>query len=221
MDGFSSSKIARFFVVAVRLVCCFPLFLETKRWPHSKTRKAVLSKQLFVPKRGKKKCSHFFMFVNHLNQRNLPSATLVSKEIETEFRSSFSLKSRKFLRGVMSSFDSRGWTQAIKHMAPVPTLGAPPPCNLGRFASFNTFVRIQFLSFLTVLLVSKGLGVAVSTITDDKFEPAILECLSTDPVDGLCASSEYGSMPDWYVSLVKDMIEAFKGQALEDLSISS
>ena len=96
-----------------------------------------------------------------------------------------------------------------------------PPCNLGRFASFNTFVRIQLLSFLTVLLVSKGLGVAVSTITDDKFEPAILECLSTDPVDGLCASSEYGSMPDWYVSLVKDMIEAFKGQALEDLSISS
>ena len=107
-------------------------------------------------------------------------------------------------------------------MAPVPTLGAPPlPCNLGRFASFNTFVRIQFLSFLTVLLVSKGLGVAVSTITDDKFEPAILECLSTDPVDGLCAPSEYGSMPDGYVSLVKDMIEAFKGQALEDLSISS
>ena len=221
MDGFSFKNPQIFFCCRPFWFCCFPLFLETKRWPHSKTRKAVLSKQLFVPKRGKKKCSHFFLFVNHLNQRNLPSATLVSKEIETEFRSSFSLKSRKFLRGVMSSFDSRGWTQAIKHMAPVPTLGAPPPCNLGRFASFNTFVRIQFLSFLTVLLVSKGLGVAVSTITDDKFEPAILECLSTDPVDGLCASSEYGSMPDWYVSLVKDMIEAFKGQALEDLSISS
>ena len=82
-------KNRQIFFVAVRLVCFFPLFLETKRWPHSKTRKAVLSKQLFVPKRGKKKCSHFFMFVNHLNQRNLPSATLVIKEIETEFRSSF------------------------------------------------------------------------------------------------------------------------------------
>ena len=81
------------FFVAVRLVCFFPLFLETKRWPHSKTRKAVLSKQLFVPKRGKKKCSHFFLFVNHLNQRNLPPATLVSKEIGTESRSSFFQKS--------------------------------------------------------------------------------------------------------------------------------
>ena len=98
MDGFSSSKIAIFFI-AVRLVCFFPLFLETKHLPHSKTRKTVLSKQLFVPKRGKKKCSHFFLLVNHLNQRNLPSATLVSKEIETEFRSSFFQKSRFFPKG--------------------------------------------------------------------------------------------------------------------------
>ena len=83
-------KNRQIFFIAVRLVCFFPLFLETKHWPHSKTRKTVLSKQLFVPKRGKKKGSHFFLFVNHLNQRNLPPATLVSKEIETEFRSSFS-----------------------------------------------------------------------------------------------------------------------------------
>ena len=72
-----------------------------------------------------------------------------------------------------------------------------------------------------MLLVSKGLGVAVSTITDDKFEPAILECLSTDPVDGLCASSEYGSMPDWDVSLVTDMMEAFKGRTDFNVNISN
>ena len=33
--------------------------------------------------------------MNHLNQRKSPSATLVSKEIETTFRSSFFPKSRK------------------------------------------------------------------------------------------------------------------------------
>ena len=40
-------------------------------------------------KRVEKKHQHFFHLVTSLNQRKLPSATRVSKEIETEFRSSF------------------------------------------------------------------------------------------------------------------------------------
>ena len=55
----------------------------------------ITSKQVLVPKRGKKKHQHFLCPVNHLNQRQSPSATLVSKEIETTFRSSFFPKSRK------------------------------------------------------------------------------------------------------------------------------
>ena len=62
----------------------------------SKTRKTVHSQQVLVPKRGIKKYQHFIYFINYLNQRKLPSATRVSKEIETEFRSSsFFQKSRK------------------------------------------------------------------------------------------------------------------------------
>ena len=37
--------------------------------------------QVLVPERGKKKYQHFIDFINYLNQRKSPSATLVSKEI--------------------------------------------------------------------------------------------------------------------------------------------
>ena len=89
MNDFSSRKKSPDFF------CCPVWFVSSLSfWKRNadlipKTRKTVLSKQVFVPKRGKKKCEHFFLFVNYLNQRNLPPATLVSKEIETEFRSSF------------------------------------------------------------------------------------------------------------------------------------
>ena len=81
------------------------------------------------------------------------------------------------------------------------------------------FFRLQFLLSLPVLLGSFGPALAfgssapaVTTLTDDNFESAISECLSRDSVDGLCSSSGYGSMPDWDVSLVTGMIEAFKGR---------
>jgi len=48
-------------------------------------------------------------------------------------------------------------------------------------------------------------ALAVTQITDSNFHSAIETCLGTNPVDGLCSSSEYGSMPDWDVSLVTDM----------------
>ena len=60
-------------------------------------------------------------------------------------------------------------------------------------------------------------ALAVTQITDSNFHSAIETCLGTNPVDGLCSSSEYGSMPDWDVSLVTDMsgyvveTDAFQG----------
>ena len=67
----------------------------------SKTRKTVHSQQVLVPKRGKKKYQHFIYFINYLSQRKLPSATLVSKEIETNFfrRRFFSKSREKFPKG--------------------------------------------------------------------------------------------------------------------------
>ena len=68
---------------------------------------------------------------------------------------------------------------------------------------------MQFLSIFT-LIGSFRLAYAVTTITDSNFATAISTCLNTNPVDGLCSSSEYGSMPDWDTSQVTSMYEAFR-----------
>ena len=52
-------------------------------------------------------------------------------------------------------------------------------------------------------------GYAQTPITDANFQVAINTCLTTNPVDGLCDGSEYGAMPDWDVSQVTDMENAF------------
>jgi surface protein len=49
-----------------------------------------------------------------------------------------------------------------------------------------------------------------TAITDGNIQNAINTCLSTNPVDGMCTDSEYGAMPDWDVSQVTDMSDAFK-----------
>ena len=49
-------------------------------------------------------------------------------------------------------------------------------------------------------------------ITDSNLSLALLICLSTNPVDGMCASSEYGAMPNWDVSNVTYMREVFAGR---------
>jgi len=59
------------------------------------------------------------------------------------------------------------------------------------------------LVFTVIATLEKAL--AVTQITDSNFHSAIATCLGTNPVDGLCSSSEYGSMPNWDVSLVTDM----------------
>ena len=46
-------------------------------------------------------------------------------------------------------------------------------------------------------------------ITDDNFEDAITDCLSSAPEDGLCTESDYGIMPEWDVSSVTKMNLAF------------
>lgn len=48
-----------------------------------------------------------------------------------------------------------------------------------------------------------------SQLTNANFLSAVNECLSTNPEDGLCTNSEYGEMPDWDVSNVTDMQQAF------------
>ena len=54
------------------------------------------------------------------------------------------------------------------------------------------------------------IGFSQTPITNGNFDAAIADCLATHPVTGLCVDSEYGPMPDWDVSQVTDMTDAFK-----------
>jgi surface protein len=65
-------------------------------------------------------------------------------------------------------------------------------------------------NILYILLFISSVGYSQTPITDANFKSAIADCLSTHPVTGLCVDSEYGPMPDWDVSSVTDMYEAFK-----------
>ena len=75
------------------------------------------------------------------------------------------------------------------------------------------------LTYLFLFLAS--VGFAQTPITDANFNDAITVCLSTNPVDGLCYDSEYGAMPDWDVSQVTSMAEAFKDKISFNGDISS
>jgi hypothetical protein len=86
------------------LVCRPSFFRRTKsnlipnKNPHFSSAYDGTSKQVLVPKRGKKKYQHFLYPVNYLNQRKSPSAPLVSKEIETDFNR------RRFFSGGREKF---------------------------------------------------------------------------------------------------------------------
>jgi surface protein len=58
-------------------------------------------------------------------------------------------------------------------------------------------------------------------ITDTNFQTAINECLTTNPEDGMCSESEYGAMPDWDVSNVTNMRDAFAAESTFNSDISS
>ena len=74
--------------------------------------------------------------------------------------------------------------------------------------------------FYLFLLISL-FGYSQTQITNDNFQEAINTCLTTNPVDGMCSDSEYGAMPDWDVSQVTDMSDAFKNKLYFNGDISS
>ena len=62
-------------------------------------------------------------------------------------------------------------------------------------------------------------------LTDSTFSAAITGCLSESPADGLCTTyglttKKYGTMPNWDVSRVTDMSNAFKDKTTFNASIS-
>ena len=69
----------------------------------------------------------------------------------------------------------------------------------------NKMKKLLLLLFF-IPLVSFG----QTPITDANFNDAIETCLSTNPIDGMCSDSKYGAMPDWDVSQVTNMRDAFK-----------
>ena len=65
------------------------------------------------------------------------------------------------------------------------------------------FILSLFCCFVSEISYSQ------TPITDANFHFAIGTCLSTNPVDGMCSSSQFGAMPDWDVSNVTDMSGIF------------
>ena len=61
----------------------------------------------------------------------------------------------------------------------------------------------------------------LTPITDINFRIAVNNCLYTNPVDGLCSDSEYGAMPEWDVSQVTDMSDAFTNKSNYNGDISA
>ena len=59
-----------------------------------------------------------------------------------------------------------------------------------------------------------------TAITDTNFQTAINTCLSTNATDGMCTTSEYGAMPNWDVSNVTNMLNAFNGKTTFNGDIS-
>ena len=61
----------------------------------------------------------------------------------------------------------------------------------------------------------------INSITDANFNQAIETCLFTNPIDGMCTESQYGAMPNWDVSSVTDMGNAFEDRSDFNADISS
>jgi surface protein len=74
---------------------------------------------------------------------------------------------------------------------------------------------------LVLLLFSCLLIKAQTSINDANFQQAINICLSTNPADGMCSDSEYGAMPDWDVSSVTAMRDAFNDRSSFNGDISN
>ena len=82
---------------------------------------------------------------------------------------------------------------------------------------------IKLLTMKKTLLI---LAIALSTasysqLTNANFQAAINDCLTLNPIDGLCIYGEYGVMPDWDVSQVTNMAGAFLNLTDFNADISS
>jgi len=64
-------------------------------------------------------------------------------------------------------------------------------------------------------------GYSQTPITDVNFKEVINDCLVTNPIDGMCSEGEYGVMPDWDVSNVTDMSNAFRLKSNFNADISA
>ncbi|WP_288956425.1 BspA family leucine-rich repeat surface protein [uncultured Polaribacter sp.] len=72
-----------------------------------------------------------------------------------------------------------------------------------------------------IIYIISLIGYSQTPITNSNFKTAINKCLSSNRIDGLCSNSEYGSMPDWDVSQVTNMDEAFNLKYEFNADISS
>jgi len=77
----------------------------------------------------------------------------------------------------------------------------------------------KLLLLSALLIFTCGFG--QTPITDANFSQAIETCLSTHPVTGMCSDSEYGAMPDWDVSQVTSLYNAFYERAEFNADISN
>ena len=90
---------------------------------------------------------------------------------------------------------------------------------VGEMIKINRKGLLLVLVFTAIATLETAL--AVTQITDSNFHSAIETCLGTNPVDGLCSSSEYGAMPDWDVSLVTNMTDAFRSVEIFNVDIGN
>ena len=75
-------------------------------------------------------------------------------------------------------------------------------------------------------LAGCSIGRAVHYLTDATIQSAIKNCLSESPVDGLCATyglitTKFGTMPNWNMSQVTNLREAFKNKMKFNADISA
>jgi len=82
-------------------------------------------------------------------------------------------------------------------------------------------MRKRLLLLLLLAITFSTISYSQTPITDANFQNAINTCLSTNPVDGMCTDSEYGAMPDWDVSNVTNMSNAFETKTEFNGDISS
>ena len=89
--------------------------------------------------------------------------------------------------------------------------GASVSYNLQNLVGNTTYYYRSFLTNISGTYYGNEISFSTpfETVATTNFITAIEECLSTNPVNGLCTSSRYGPMPGWDVSNVTNMTFAF------------